>query len=214
MTSTQPETQSEAQTQSKTEGQPQSETMTNEHSNEPGPTLVPANLRRLVLTGFMGAGKSTVGRLLAARLNWSFLDLDAHLESRTNATIPQLFERHGEAHFRRLESSALASALGRDRTVLALGGGTPEELTNRLLLEQTPATFTIFLDAPFPTLFDRCMLQDIARPVLEDPAAAQLRFTRRHPLYRRLAGLTIDTSDLTADQTIDRLLLNLTQNRT
>jgi shikimate kinase len=185
--------------------------MTNEHSNEPGPTLVPANLRRLVLTGFMGAGKSTVGRLLAARLNWSFLDLDAHLESRTNATIPQLFERHGEAHFRRLESSALASALGRDRTVLALGGGTPEELTNRLLLEQTPATFTIFLDAPFPTLFDRCMLQDIARPVLEDPAAAQLRFTRRHPLYRRLASLTIDTADLTADQTIDRLLHNLSQ---
>jgi shikimate kinase len=214
MTSTQPETQSEAQTQNKTEAQTQSETMTNEHSNEPGPTLVPANLRRLVLTGFMGAGKSTVGRLLAARLNWSFLDLDAHLESRTNATIPQLFERHGEAHFRRLESSALASALGRDRTVLALGGGTPEELTNRLLLEQTPATFTIFLDAPFPTLFDRCMLQDIARPVLEDPAAAQLRFTRRHPLYRRLASLTIDTSDLTADQTIDKLLLNLTQNRT
>jgi shikimate kinase len=214
MTSTQPETQSEAQTQSKTEAQTQSETMTNEHNHEPGPALVPANLRRLVLTGFMGAGKSTVGRLLAARLNWSFLDLDAHLESRTNATIPQLFERHGEAHFRRLESSALASALGRDRTVLALGGGTPEELTNRLLLEQTPATFTIFLDAPFPTLFDRCMLQDIARPVLEDPAAAQLRFTRRHPLYRRLAGLTIDTSDLTADQTIDRLLLNLTENRT
>jgi shikimate kinase len=167
----------------------------------------------------MGAGKSTIGRLLAARLTWSFLDLDAHLEARTGATIPQLFERHGEAHFRRLESSALASALGRDRTVLALGGGTPEELTNRLLLEQTPATFTIFLDAPFPTLYDRCILQylgdpALARPVLADPAAAQLRFQKRHPLYRRLANLTIDTADLTADQTIDALLLALTQNKT
>jgi shikimate kinase len=177
-------------------------------------TIAPAHLRRLVLTGFMGAGKSTVGRLLADRFNWQFLDLDAHLEARTNATIPQLFERHGEAHFRRLESSALASALGRENTVLALGGGTPEELTNRLLLEQTPATFTIFLDAPFPTLFDRCMLQDIARPVLEDPAAAQLRFSKRHPLYRRLANLTIDTADLTTGQTIDVLLLSLTQNKT
>jgi shikimate kinase len=208
MTSTQPETESEAQTQNKTEAQTRK--MTN---NEPGPTLAPAHLRRLVLTGFMGAGKSTIGRLLAAHINWNFLDLDAHLEARTGATVPQLFERHGEAHFRRLESSALASALGHDRTVLALGGGTPEELTNRLLLEQTPATFTIFLDAPFPTLFDRCMLQDIARPVLEDPAAAQLRFTRRHPLYRRLAGLTIDTTDLTAEQTIDALLLNVTQTK-
>ncbi len=195
MTSTESEAQTEPQTTN--------ETMQN---NEPGPTLAPAHLRRLVLTGFMGAGKSTIGRLLAARLNWTFLDLDAHLEARTGATIPQLFERHGEAHFRRLESSALASALGQNHTVLALGGGTPEELTNRLLLEQTPATFTIFLDAPFPTLFDRCMLQDIARPVLADPTAAQLRFQKRHPLYRRLANLTIDTADQTPEQTAETIL--------
>jgi shikimate kinase len=189
MTSTQPEAQT--QTQPKT---------------QPGTRPAPAHFRRLVLTGFMGAGKSTIGRLLAARLNWSFLDLDAHLEARTSATIPQLFERHGEAHFRRLESSALASALGHNHTVLALGGGTPEELTNRLLLEQTPATFTIFLDAPFPTLFDRCMLQNIARPVLADPTAAQLRFQKRHPLYRRLANLTIDTTDQTPEQTVEVIL--------
>jgi len=170
--------------------------------------VIPAHLKRLVLTGFMGAGKSTIGRLLADRLNWNFLDLDAHLEARTGATIPQLFAEQGEARFRRLESTALASALSRSNTVLALGGGTPEDLTNRLLLEQTPGTFTIFLDAPFPTLFDRCMLQDIARPVLEDPAAAQLRFERRHPLYRRLANLTITTSNQTPDQTVNALLTN------
>src|ERR1700733_14542826 len=204
MTSTQPETQ-EAQTETPTESNP---------INEPGPQPIPPHLRRLVLTGFMGAGKSTIGRILANRLNWQFLDLDAHLEARTGATIPQLFERHGEAHFRRLQSTALASALGRDHTVLALGGGTPEELTNRLLLEQTPATFTIFLDAPFPTLFHRCMLQDIAKPVLADPAAAQQRFAKRHPLYRRLANLTIPTTDQTPDQTIDGLLLALAQNKT
>jgi shikimate kinase len=179
---------------------------------DPAPIESPgisAHLRRLVFTGFMGAGKSTIGRLLATRLNWTFLDLDAHLESRTNATIPELFAIHGEARFRRLESTALASALGRSNTILALGGGTPEDLTNRLLLEQTPGTFTIFLDAPFPTLFDRCMLQDIARPVLEDPLAAQLRFAKRHPLYRRLASLTIDTTDLTPEQTVDSLLASL-----
>jgi shikimate kinase len=171
--------------------------------------VLPTHLRRLVLTGFMGAGKSTIGRILADRLHWDFLDLDAHLESRTNATIPQLFALHGEARFRRLESTALASALGRSNTVLALGGGTPEDLTNRLLLEQTPGTLTVFLDAPFPTLFDRCMLQDIGRPILEDPAAAQLRFEKRHPLYLRLAGITIETSELTPHQTVDSLLARL-----
>ena len=212
MTSTQPEAQTQSETQSDAKPEAQSDAPSDTRPNsEPGPTLAPPHLRRLVLTGFMGAGKSTIGRLLAARLNWSFLDLDAHLEARTGATIPQLFERHGEAHFRRLESSALASALGQNHTVLALGGGTPEELTNRLLLEQTPATFTIFLDAPFPTLFDRCMLQDLgdpalARPVLRDPTAAQLRFQKRHPLYRRLANLTIDTAEQAPEQTVEAIL--------
>lgn len=181
---------------------------------EPKPVdtaTIPPHLRRLVLTGFMGAGKSTIGRILASRLGWTFLDLDTHLEQRTGATIPELFERHGEVRFRRLESTALASALSRSNTVLALGGGTPEGLTNRLLLEQTPATFTIFLDAPFPTLFDRCMMQNIARPVLEDPESAQRRFSLRHPLYLRLAGLTIDTAALTPEETVAALLDALNQ---
>jgi shikimate kinase len=173
------------------------------------------HLRRLVLTGFMGAGKTTVGRLLADRLNWEFLDLDAYVESRTGLTIPSIFSTHGEARFRQLESTALASALGRSRLVLALGGGAPEVLTNRLLLEQTPATATIFLDAPFPALFDRCMMQALNpgatdRPILADPADAEARFLARQPIYRRLARLTLDTASLTPEETVDTILIRLT----
>ena len=180
--------------------------------------LLPPEIRRIVLTGFMGAGKSTVGRLLGADLGWTFLDLDAHLEARAGASVPELFERHGEAHFRRLESSALASALRLPQIVLALGGGVPETLTNRLLLEQTPGTVTVFLDAPFPVLFDRCMLQalnpalagaaprDADRPNLRDPVAAQARFTARHPLYRRLARVTVETASLSEQETVPAIL--------
>lgn len=190
---------------------PSSQTAAANKSQASTTLLAPCHLRRLVLTGFMGAGKSTIGRLLALRLGWEFLDLDTHLENRTGAKIPELFARHGEAHFRRLESTALASALGRSDTVLALGGGTPEEITNRLLIEQTPDTLAVFLDAPFPMLFDRCMLQEIDRPVLKDLVEAEHRFVRRRPLYLRLARLTVDTSDLTPEQTVDTILAALNQ---
>ncbi len=157
---------------------------------------VPKTLRRVVLTGFMGAGKSTVGRLVAQRLGWKFVDLDDHLETRAGISVDEIFALHGEQHFRRLESSALASALAASEVVLALGGGTPESLTNRLLLEQTPGTVTVFLEAPFPALFDRCVLQSVSRPILADPTVAALRFAERTPIYRRLARYTVDTSQI------------------
>jgi shikimate kinase len=171
---------------------------------------VPATVRRIVLTGFMGAGKTTVGRLLAERLGWEFLDLDAHIEARAEARIPAIFSEHGEAHFRRLESSALANALARKQAVLALGGGALEQLTNRLLLEQTPGTLVIYLDAPFPTLYDRCLLQSFAspdhiRPNLASPAEAEARYQQRQPFFRRLARHTIPTAELNAADTAEAI---------
>lgn len=173
--------------------------------------VLPSTIRRIILTGFMGAGKSTIGRELARQLGWAFLDLDHHLEQRTRTTIPALFEQHGEPHFRRLESAALVSTLSLTNTVIALGGGTPEIHTNRLLIEQAPGTLTIFLDAPFPVLFDRCVLQALNpgttdRPVLKDPAAAEARFRSRLPHYRRLARITHSTEDQTPIQTVAALL--------
>ena len=172
---------------------------------------IPATLERIVLTGFMGAGKTTVGRLLAESLGWNFLDLDQHLEARAGASVGDIFAQHGEAHFRRLESSALANALSQTHTVIALGGGTPEQITNRLLIEQTPGTTVLFLDAPFETLFDRCMLQSFAqpehsRPVLENPAEAAARFALRQPLYRRLARITLPTANMTPQDAAEALL--------
>ena len=174
---------------------------------------LPIGLQRIVLTGFMGAGKTTVGRILADTLGWAFLDLDNHLESRAHATVPELFAI-SESHFRRVEASALANALSHAQTVIALGGGTPEQLTNRLLLEQTPNTAVVFLDAAFPTLFDRCILQsftspDHIRPILASPEEAEARFLARQPLYRRLARHTLSTSDQDPAQVAQSVLAAL-----
>jgi hypothetical protein len=83
---------------------------TNSIPDEAQTITLPATLQRIVLTGFMGAGKTSVGRILADLLGWSFLDLDTHLETRAGSTIAALFETHGEAHFRRLESARTPSS--------------------------------------------------------------------------------------------------------
>lgn len=171
-----------------------------------------AALHRIVLTGFMGSGKTSTGALLAQHLGWRFLDLDHEIERRQALaghparTVPEIFAQLGEPHFRRLESAALAAVLGQRHIVLALGGGAPEELGNRLLLEQTPHTAVVYLAAPFDTLVARCTQQAAdptatARPNLADLALAERRFHLRRPHYERIASHTVDTSTLPLDQT-------------
>jgi shikimate kinase len=176
----------------------------------------PAGYDRIAFTGFMGSGKSTVGALLAARLGWTFLDLDMEIERRCGLTVPQIFAQLGEAHFRRQETAALASVLGRSRIVIALGGGAPEELGNRLLLEQTPATAVVFLTAPFATLYDRCQVQAVTpgateRPVLADRQKAEARFAARLKHYERIADSTLDTTALSPEATVEAVLRAFSQ---
>jgi shikimate kinase len=134
---------------------------------KPRALALPTGLDRLVLTGFMGSGKTTIGRLLAEQLGWEFLDLDHEIERRDGRSVPQIFAESGEPHFRHLESAALAALLGHSRVVIALGGGAPEELGNRLLLEQTPRTAVVYLSAPLETLLDRCHRQPNASHTLD-----------------------------------------------
>ncbi|SEC39256.1 shikimate kinase [Terriglobus roseus] len=168
----------------------------------------PLSADRIVLTGFMGAGKSTVGRLLAAELGWQFADVDAEVEQRYGSSISQIFLEVGEAEFRKRESAAIARVLGRRNIVIALGGGAPETLTNRLLLEQTSRTAVVLLDAPFEVLFDRCVLQEGAavRPLLLDAQLAAERFRLRAPVYRRCAKHLVDTADQQPQQTVAAVL--------
>ena len=165
---------------------------------------------RLVLTGFMGAGKSTVGRLLAQQISWQFIDVDREVELRAGMSVADIFKTLGEFVFRRMETSAIAHALGERHAILALGGGAAEVLANRLLLEQTPRTAVILLHAPLATLLERCDAQatdpaTALRPILQNRSALEERFLYRAPLYRRIARHTIDTTDRTPQQTVTEI---------
>ena len=95
---------------------------------------IPVTVQRIVLTGFMGAGKSTVGALLAERLGWRFMDTDAAIEARTGLTVAQIFAANGEDAFREFEADAIRGCARLDRLVLALGGGAVESGSTRIAL--------------------------------------------------------------------------------
>lgn len=175
--------------------------------NMSGTALIP---ERIVLTGFMGSGKSTVGARLARSIGWDFVDLDEHIVGAAGKSIADIFETAGESSFRRLEHNALAQALERRSMVLAIGGGAMEAEANRTLLA-APGTLLVYLSAPLEVLAGRCRQQQIAdphaarRPVLEQRAELAERFLRRKPLYES-AHWTIPTAECSADQVVRMIL--------
>ncbi len=147
----------------------------------------------LYLVGMMGAGKSTVGRLLARRLKLRFVDADQEIESRCGVKIPVIFEIEGEAGFRAREAQVLAALAALDGIVLATGGGVVLLEENRRLLAARGTV--VYLCATPEHLYER-VRQDRNRPLLAigDPLA-RLRelYAARDPLYRSIADQVIDT---------------------
>ncbi len=123
---------------------------------------------RIVLTGFMGSGKSTVGPLIAARLGWQFVDVDNVIEAEAGATIVNIFARHGESAFRDREHATIARLATGEGLVLALGGGAIEREDTRNLLLNSPNTLLVHLEVELNTTLDRCRGTENTRPVLAD----------------------------------------------
>lgn len=161
--------------------------------------------RRIVLTGFMGSGKSTVGPLAAARLGWRFLDVDEVIETEAGCTIAEIFARDGEPVFREMEHATIAKLAAADRLVLALGGGAIERDATRQLLLTGPGTLLVHLEVELATTLARCSGTEDERPVLADHANLARRYERRMPLYRT-AHVSIPVDTLTPDQVADAIL--------
>ncbi len=173
------------------------------NQNDPSrPSLTP---QRIVLTGFMGSGKSTVGPLVAERLGWRFLDVDSVIEAEAGAPITEIFARYGEAAFRDREHATIARLASEPRLVLALGGGAIERSDTRDLLLNGPGTLLIHLEVTLATTLIRCGGTEATRPVLADQANLARRFERRMPLYR-MAHVTIAADAITPAEVADAVV--------
>jgi shikimate kinase len=139
-------------------------------------------MRCVFLVGFMGAGKSSVGAALAARLGHRFVDLDQEISNRFGAPIPDVFADRGEANFRAAESDELARLAGLDDVVVATGGGAFCNEANREVIHGSGGV-SVFLDLPWAELRHRLAGDHADRPMYDDTDQARQLFEERLPQY-------------------------------
>ena len=176
--------------------------------------------RSLYLVGMMGSGKTSTGRPLAERLGYGFVDADAVIEQAAGCSIPEIFERDGEAGFRSLESQVLSAISQRHSLVVATGGGVVTQQENWGLLH---SGIVIWLDVVPEQLMERLRSDNTVRPLLQtaDPdAALNALLEQRRPLYAE-ADLTVVINEETPEtvacgilQLLPGLLKDPTQRRT
>lgn len=165
--------------------------------------------KTVVMVGMMGAGKTAVGKALAARLDVPFLDSDAEIEAAANMTIPEIFARDGEPFFRRKESQVIERLLETQRGVLSTGGGAFMAEANRAMISDKGVS--VWLDAPLALLWQRVRHKD-TRPLLRTPdprATLSGLFEARVPVYE-LADLRVEVqAKFTIEDTVDRVIAAL-----
>lgn len=128
---------------------------------------------RIFLIGFMGCGKSTMGRSLASLLNLTFIDLDTYIEGKYFKTVPQIFAEEGEAEFRKKEHKALEEVSLFDDVIVATGGGAPCFFDNMDVMNQ--AGFCVFLDVDIDTLVNRLLHSRTERPLIKGKSPEELK---------------------------------------
>lgn len=162
---------------------------------------------KIALIGFMGAGKTTVGRLLAEFLNLPFIEMDSYIVKISPfSSIPEIFKEKGEIYFRELEIKA-GKELSRKKGIVSTGGGVVE---NKIIIDyfRSAGYRFIYLSADFETLKKR-VLKEGGRPLFEDVVKAKKLFTERLPLYKRYADIEIKTDDLSPEKIVDRIVKKL-----
>jgi len=167
----------------------------------------------IALIGFMGAGKSAVGRVLAAATKMDFIDIDTAVEEKAGRPITEIFAREGEPAFRRIEAAAVSDAAGRENTVVSCGGGVVLDRSNIDALRRN--AMIIYLSAEPSVLLRRVLNSREKRPLLQmiDPAEAMDTLLKsRKPLYEEAADLKVNTSELDIDGVVQNILAEVRKN--
>ena len=160
--------------------------------------------RSVALVGFMATGKSKIGRLLAKRLDWRFVDTDRHIEQAMGRSIPDIFREQGEGAFREAERASIASLLAGDAQVLAVGGGAFVDPANREALNRD--ALTVWLDVPFELILPR-LLRSQGRPLAANRDENELRalWDERRQYYAE-AQVRIAVTNEDADATVASII--------
>lgn len=164
-------------------------------------------MRKIILLGYMGCGKSTIAKSLSKNSGIPFVDLDQYIEEKANLTINSIFEQHGEIYFRKLEHQAFVELLNSSEPlIIGLGGGTPCYANNHELLIGENVS-SIYLKASIQTLFKRLSVNKAKRPLIADKNEEELlEFIAMHlferSFYYNQAQFTVTVDDQTIDQTV------------
>jgi shikimate kinase len=164
----------------------------------------------IALIGFMGTGKTAVGRILAARLGKDFIELDSLIERKAGKSIPEIFHQYGEIGFRELEIEVTKEVSDKKGAVIACGGGL---VLNKINIDRLrKECIIVYLAASSGIILKRTSYDDNERPLLNVPdRARQVKelLSFRRPFYERAADIKINTSRLTADSVAERIMEKL-----
>ena len=163
---------------------------------------MPERPARVILVGFMGAGKSAVGRRLARRLKYRFVDLDTRIEKRAGKKIAELFREQGEPAFRALEQEEAAAVTEMENVVVAAGGGAFAAPATRALLQKR--ALTVWLQCDLETILAR-VRPDGSRPLAGNREIMRALLAEREPSYRQ-ADVTVDASRRKPREVVDRIV--------
>jgi shikimate kinase len=164
--------------------------------------------KNIFLVGFMGAGKTTVGRVLARRLGWRYCDSDKVIETKAGKTVSEIFSSHGEPRFRDLESETLLSLAGKEKQVVATGGGAVMREENMRAMKK--GGVTVYLKAPMSVIWER-IKHSRTRPLLnvDNPFEAAEELLRKRIPFYETADITVDTEDLTPEEAASEIMKRL-----